>query len=711
MNKIVYNGLSQGLNQNSVLDNSRSITNVFFTSFDTTTYIPEILNYDNVVVNYAILDNNGFDLTDDSIIFADDTTNKQVGYLSYSHLDTNNIKMFFKFDKDTDLFDVLGINIKFHLNTPKAVTVKFYNNITNDKTQYNEIASKTVTEFNSTNVFVSLPTTSVTAFSVEFEDDEDNLVKLVSISVGKIFEFTEIENWNIYEEINLVSDDLAINTLDCNFFSEDGLIFIENSELEFYHYNEEKTDWDLYGVFFATGLTRNSEISYTLQAQDMIGRCDEIICKPPRFLGFNLSTQEILRLQDGLFSAWGYDYDTDLNDIFIGNLKKVDNEWIPITDEDIAIMEYDFCNSPKFRENSPFLIGNVSWRYNLMQLAFASYSVIDTRRTSKIYFKRLSKNDPIKISSNKIIGEANFIRNDVISSLGINVYAIDDVDTFSIDDNIEKEDNTFDYDGANGITLFNGTVVVGDTITCYGKDNPINPKSIKTVNCKLADDISTIRSHDYEGLQFQATGTTGESVNATVKVGTFPKVASDYPAITKNPSVSNDKNPIVYEDFSLMTNFENAEKVIKKIAPVVFAIGEVNAKIILNSSIVYDDNGFIRKYIMSGKTKYYLSVDLNEGENYGKYYLQPNEYMIDNKIVFQGYVYDVHDEKTADLSQLMVGDYVEIETAYSGTYNGYIRTMSLNGFDDLLADVQITVINPTYFDENLFSVDYEIGKK
>jgi hypothetical protein len=394
---------------------------------------------------------------------------------------------------------------------------------------------------------------------------------------------------------------------------------------------------------------------------------------------------------------------------------------------------------------TPWLEGGKTWRYSLMQMAFASSCVLDTQRTDKIYFKRLEKDksNAREISNDSIIGSAVFSKNDVVTKLTITTPSYDIAFSYTSKDSngntVAPESTTYGYNGSNSVTLYSGYLPKDTVFSVFSNEAPLNPTGllqesnssqwgVQLKNCKLAENPLTQKPIQgelvdgeyyplqyYEGLLLQSTSSTEKIV---VKVGTGKSDTSGLSIYIDNPFVSTQtkENSLIYSDYTLVTGFTNTSNILNNIAPVVFSKGEVTATVVLSPQVKIDSNGFKKLYFYfndddaKNDVKTYLLVDLDidsehQGEYYVTYYGQKVYAESENSSITLSKdnvsrSYTIFEEYTEDLTDLKVGSLVKINTEYNVEYIGYIRTMSLSGHEDLIADMEITTITPSFLNKD-----------
>lgn len=200
-------------------------------------------------------------------------------------------------------------------------------------------------------------------------------IKLYDIEFGNVANINQYTSFNILEEINVLSDDLSINTCSISAVTPQKLLLQEGQELRIF--NDDK----FFGEFKLTESEQTAENKYNLESQDLIGKLDSI-----NFYGssdFNF-THTVSYWIDKIVSAAGIEieFDTSFNDIDVVG-------WLP----------------------------GCTCRYALTQLCWAIGGIIDDSRSDKLYIRPVPTEvtSVIKTESNRIIGNAVFKKSDVIT--------------------------------------------------------------------------------------------------------------------------------------------------------------------------------------------------------------------------------------------------------------------------------------------------------
>jgi hypothetical protein len=347
--------------------------------------IEKLTTYENVA-NYISFDGLGIDLYDDNSKFYED--GDFVGALSsnISDVDGN----YSGFDMTVEMLSedfVAGgkrVSIEFYNKSCKSCVVKLYE-LENGNVQ--EISSKNLV-FSPNNadignvVFEDSPSTEKCWISV-FPTETNapySFIKIQRLLIGNVEVLQGIKDINITEEINILSEDLPLNQLDCSITSETPIDFASSNPLSVY------SNGKFFGTFYVDDIVRKTDVLYSLKAYSSLYK-----------------TENLLKWNEKYFSF------KDINNLIsTENEKKyIDIELENKKSDDIYI--YGFMGSDTKRK----MICAIAWSLNMW---------VDNSRSDIVRLKEYPKEITTFIGNDRIIGEATFEKSEAISQI---IYEVD----------------------------------------------------------------------------------------------------------------------------------------------------------------------------------------------------------------------------------------------------------------------------------------------
>lgn len=341
--------------------------------------------------SYITLDGNGLSLIGNSKQFYE--TGDVVGYISNNVYD-DIADVTLELIPDTKGFATNKMLIEFYDGCCKSFTVTADGNSTRYDESNGFINDICVFEINS-------GTSKVTLSDFEMAANA-SFLKIASISDGGLFIVNEVKSTSVHEEINILSDDLAINTFEASFIAETNNPIRKGYQLSVYNNNQ------YFGTFTVTSITREDEFVYSIESENAVGTLDSVRCDGmPALLEINgepitiksidpvqVSLTEILKKATSLTGIY-----------FISDYMPPAGLW----------------------SNWFYIFGHIpvdTWRYAICACGWAINMMIDGSRSNKILFKSIPTEitSEILTSDRRIIGKAILEKSELITKA---IYMID----------------------------------------------------------------------------------------------------------------------------------------------------------------------------------------------------------------------------------------------------------------------------------------------
>lgn len=321
---------------------------------------------DYSVPNYISFDGSGIDLKRRKKKFY--SVGDYVGFISKNVSDEKgNI---------TCEFNITRKNTETLLDFKKGITLIFYENCCKEiyviyrAADGNSIYEESIPV--GKEVFTFVPSVAFASMNIICTKTvlSNQYIKIANIKFGAVKEWERIVNINALEEINVLSDDLPINSLDFTVIPDNGETFSVGNPVTVH------SDAKYYGIYYIEDIERTSKYSYSVRALNVI---------------------------DVLDKAKYIDWDMDLNLTTFANQLKSD------TGITLEAGNYNYR-----------IFGHIpieSWRVALCKFAFACRFMIDCSRKDRIFLKPIPTNvSSVITSSNKrIIGDSKFTKSKQIS--------------------------------------------------------------------------------------------------------------------------------------------------------------------------------------------------------------------------------------------------------------------------------------------------------
>lgn len=329
--------------------------------------------------------------------------------------------IYFKFDGVTGDY-CSDLNLTWYNGDTQLAAQQFFPDSGNyfcEKTV--ELYNKLVIQFNKTN----LP---------------DRPIKVALILFGRIREFErqELRSVEATEELNIISDDLAINTLDFTLDSMADIDFIFQEKQPVYAYNGKTK----IGTFYIDDSTRVSQNVYDVSCIDALGILDEDPFAAVVYTNANAKTV--------LESILGGHFELELS-------------------------------SELQSEKLTGYIPDCSCREALQQVAFALRAVVDTSGTGNVKVWRLPESDPAEIPLDRLYTGGEVSTTAVVTEVRVTAHTYSTSGSGS--DTIE----------VGGKTYYHTTAVTTKTnpnVTSSTKPNVVEVKDATLVNSANVADVT-----------------------------------------------------------------------------------------------------------------------------------------------------------------------------------------------------------------------------
>lgn len=334
--------------------------------------------------------------------------------------------IYFKFDGVTGDY-CSDLNITWYNGETQLATQQFFPDSGNyfcEKTV--ELYNKVVMQFNKTN----LP---------------DRPIKISLILFGRIREFErqELRSVEATEELNIISDELAINTLDFTLDSMADIDFIFQEKQPVYAYNGKTK----IGTFYIDDSTRVSQNVYDVSCIDALGILDEDPFAAAMYT--NASAKTVLE------SILGGHFELELS-------------------------------SELQSEKLTGYIPDCTRREALQQVAFALRAVVDTSGSGNIKVWRLPESDPTEIPLDRLYTGGDVSTTAVVTEVRVTAHTYSTSGSGS--DTVEVDDKTYYHTTAV-------TAKTNPNITASTKPNVVEVKDATLVN---ASNVEAVAQHVFD---------------------------------------------------------------------------------------------------------------------------------------------------------------------------------------------------------------------
>ena len=334
--------------------------------------------------------------------------------------------IYFKFDGETGDY-CSDLNLTWYNGTTQLATQQFFPNSGNyfcEKTV--ELYNKVTIQFNKTN----LP-------------DRPIKISLILFGLVREFERQELRSVEATEELSIISDELAINTLDFTLDSEEDIDYIFQEKQPVYAYNRKTK----IGTFYIDESTRLSKNVYNVSCIDALGILDEDPFAAAIYTNANAKTV--------LESILGNHFDLELS-------------------EDLQ------------SEKLTGYIADCTRREALQQVAFALRAVVDTSGSGNVKVWRLAETDPAEIPLNRL-------------------YTGGDVSTSAIVTEVRVTAHTYSTSGSGSDTVEVGGKTYHHTTAVTTKSNPnvtasTKPNVIEVKDATLVNstNVAAVTQHVFD---------------------------------------------------------------------------------------------------------------------------------------------------------------------------------------------------------------------
>ena len=334
--------------------------------------------------------------------------------------------IYFKFDGETGDY-CSDLNLTWYNGTTQLATQKFFPNSGNyfcEKTV--ELYNKVTIQFNKTN----LP-------------DRPIKISLILFGLVREFERQELRSVEATEELSIISDELAINTLDFTLDSEEDIDYIFQEKQPVYAYNGKTK----IGTFYIDESTRVSKNVYNVSCIDALGILDEDPFAAAIYTNANAKTV--------LESILGGHFDLELS----GDLQS---------------------------EKLTGYIADCTRREALQQVAFALRAVVDTSGSGNVKVWRLPENDPAEIPMNRLYTGGDVSTSAIVTEVRVTAHTYSTSGSGS--DTVEVGGKTYHHTTAV-------TTKSNPNVTASTKPNVIEVKDATLVN---ASNVAAVTQHVFD---------------------------------------------------------------------------------------------------------------------------------------------------------------------------------------------------------------------
>ena len=334
--------------------------------------------------------------------------------------------IYFKFDGETGDY-CNDLNLTWYNGTTQLAAQQFFPNSGNyfcEKTV--ELYNKVTIQFNKTN----LP-------------DRPIKISLILFGLVREFERQELRSVEATEELSIISDELAINTLDFTLDSEEDIDYIFQEKQPVYAYNGKTK----IGTFYIDESTRVSKNVYNVSCIDALGILDEDPFAAAIYTNANAKTV--------LESILGGHFDLELS-------------------EDLQ------------SEKLTGYIADCTRREALQQVAFALRAVVDTSGSGNVKVWRLPENDPAEIPLNRLYTGGDVSTSAIVTEVRVTAHTYSTSGSGS--DTVEVGGKTYHHTTAV-------TTKSNPNVTASTKPNVIEVKDATLVN---ASNVAAVTQHVFD---------------------------------------------------------------------------------------------------------------------------------------------------------------------------------------------------------------------
>ena len=289
--------------------------------------------------------------------------------------------------------------------------------------------------------------------------------KISNISYGIVRTFTnsDISQISVIEDVNLLSEQISINTMDFNLQNNSGVVFSFQKRQPIKLYFKEK----LLGIYYITKSTQTSNRTFEIEAEDMIGALDRYT-----FLGGMYNNTNVSEIIASIFGTLiPYELDASF-------ASKTITGYIPI------------CTSREALTNIAFVLG----------------AVVTTANSDKILIKPLPTTISQTYDETKVFVDTSLENNDKVTAIEITAYE------YTADASVEAK-QLYKGNETKAFVKFDNAY---HTLACVGG-------TIVESNCNYA--VITLNANSTEmtltGKQYDASQTVFSKVDTIITVVDF----------------------------------------------------------------------------------------------------------------------------------------------------------------------------------------------
>lgn len=325
------------------------------------------LSYRKVPIKHIHLDGNGIDLNAKGYKFY--KKGDYVGFISNTLLSERAASLTL-IAPTSNRLSTKGISFYFGNEYPKTISIDYYHSGVYG--QY-IIASETY-----------MPDSSIFCCEKEVENwdvadisfcfDSPTYFRLYDIRLGVTTEFNRFFDFDMLEEVNVLSDDLSINSCSFTVDSKKDLISLEGGEVQILKDNE------MFGVYNLKNCEQVYTNKYTLENYDVISRLEK--------------------------------------NEFVGSFFKFEADLLTMISEIEQSAGVEIQIDETFNNYSVYgFLPKCNCRYALTQICWAIGGMVDSSRNDKVIIKPIptTVSSVIKTSNKRIIGDAIFKKSNPIT--------------------------------------------------------------------------------------------------------------------------------------------------------------------------------------------------------------------------------------------------------------------------------------------------------
>ena len=268
-------------------------------------------------------------------------------------------------------------------------------------------------------------------------------ISLILFGLVRDCERQELRSVEATEELSIISDELAINTLDFTLDSEEDIDYIFQEKQPVYAYNGKTK----IGTFYIDESTRVSKNVYNVSCIDALGILDEDPFAAAIYTNANAKTV--------LESILGGHFDLELS-------------------EDLQ------------SEKLTGYIADCTRREALQQVAFALRAVVDTSGSGNVKVWRLSETDPAEIPLNRLYTGGDVSTSAIVTEVRVTAHTYSTSGSGS--DTVEVGGKTYHHTTAV-------TTKSNPNVTASTKPNVIEVKDATLVN---ASNVAAVTQHVFD---------------------------------------------------------------------------------------------------------------------------------------------------------------------------------------------------------------------